>query len=101
MSESVADVVRTKQVELVNSEGKVRARLALDEEGVPGLSLCDEQGNTRATLLLDRRGMPRLTLLGKAGTVHGALEFGTEWKIGLMLIDRHQQVVWSAIRDTL
>ena len=101
MSESVADVVRTKQVELVDSEGKVRARLALDEEGVPGLSLCDEQGNTRATLLLDRRGMPRLTLLGKAGTVHGALEFGTEWKIGLMLIDRNQQVVWSAIRDSL
>jgi hypothetical protein len=99
MAEQVAEVIRAKRFELVDSDGSVRATLALHEGGTPGLGLFDNDGHERATLSLDQEGAPRLTLWSKAGNVFGSLEFGTEWRLGLVLTDRNRQVVWSAVHE--
>jgi hypothetical protein len=96
VAEPVPEVVKAKRFELVDSEGKVRAALALHEDGSPGLCLCDEEGRVRATLLLDRHGLPRLSVLSTAGHVNAALAFGAEWKTELVLTDTNEQVIWSA-----
>lgn len=49
-SPPVSDVVRTKRLEIVDDEGKVRAALGTDEEGMGGLTLFDEGGKKRAVL---------------------------------------------------
>ena len=96
MAEPPAEVVRARRFELVDSEGKVRAALAVDEEGVPGLALSDGDGNVRAALILGREGIPRLNLLSKTGTVRASLGFGSDWKVQLVLTDANLQAIWSA-----
>ncbi len=95
-AEQTAQVLRAERFELVDASGAVRAALALDEEGNPGLILLDSQGVQRASLSLMPDGSPRITLYGKTGLRRASLGFGTEWKVGLILADRHQQVLWSA-----
>jgi hypothetical protein len=96
MTEPVADVVRAKRFELVDSEGKVCAKLALREDEMPGLSLFDRDGHERGTFCIDTQGALHLTMRTKSGGVFGTLSFGTDWRLGLQLIDGHHQVVWSA-----
>lgn len=96
MGGAVAEVVQVKRLELVDSEGRVRASLALDKDGNPGLSLSDEEGHARACLELDRRGVPRLCVLSKTGLVRARLGFGTDWKVQLVLSDPNSQVLWAA-----
>lgn len=96
MTEPVADVVRAKRFELVDSEGKVCATLALGEDGCPGLGLCDREGHERATFSLDRGGALYVTMRTKSGGVFGTLGFGTDWRLGLQLLDGNHQVVWAA-----
>jgi hypothetical protein len=45
-----ADVLRTKRLEIVDDEGKVRAALGTDEAGVTSLSLFDQSQRLRARL---------------------------------------------------
>jgi hypothetical protein len=98
MTEPVADVVRAKRFELVDSEGQVCATLALGEDGCSALGLCDREGHERATFSLDRGGGLYVTVRTKSGGVFGALGFGTDWRVGLQLLDGNQQVIWSAGR---
>jgi hypothetical protein len=44
------DVLRTKRLEIVDDEGKVRAALGTDEKGITSLSLFDASGRLRSTL---------------------------------------------------
>ena len=101
MTEPVADVVRAKRFELVDSEGKVCATLALGEDGCPGLGLCDQEGRERATFSLDRGGALYVTMRTKSGGLLGILGFGTDWRLGLQLLDSHRQVIWAACHSTL
>ena len=101
MTEPVAEVVRAKRFELVDSEGKVCATLALDEDGCPGLHLCDREGHERAELALDMDGALHLTMRTKSGGVFGILGFGTDWRLGLQLFDGNRQVIWAAGRSGL
>ncbi len=95
MSEAVVEVIRVKRIELVDSEGTVRAALAVHEDGTAGLDLSDEGGQVRASLTLAAAGVPRLNLLGRDGGVQASLGFGTDWRTQLVLTDRHAQVIWS------
>ncbi len=45
-----AEVLRTKRLEIVDDEGKVRAVLATDEKGVTSLSMFDQSARLRASL---------------------------------------------------
>jgi hypothetical protein len=47
---SPAEVVRAKRLEIVDDEGKVRAVLGTDEQGVVSLSIFDASGRLRASL---------------------------------------------------
>lgn len=98
MAEAAA-AVRAQRFELVDAEGNVRARLALQEDGTPGLCLCDAKGKMRAGLLLNREGVPQLCVWAESGALRATLGFGTEWKTELVLTDRNQQVIWSAGAD--
>ena len=44
------DVLRTKRLEIVDDEGKVRAVLGTNEEGVTSLTVFDQSGRLRASL---------------------------------------------------
>jgi hypothetical protein len=72
---SLADVLRTKRLGLVDDEGKVRAVLGTREEGIGGLSVFDASGRIRASLeagevpeqssglsVFDTDGKPRATV---------------------------------------
>jgi hypothetical protein len=50
-----ADVLRVKRLEIVDDEGKVRAGLGTDEEGITSLSLFDASGRLRSTLDAEER----------------------------------------------
>jgi hypothetical protein len=45
-----ADVLRTKRLEIVDDEGKVRAALGTGEEGVASLSIFDQSERLRVSL---------------------------------------------------
>src|ERR671920_2353193 len=45
-----ADVLRTKRLEIVDDEGKVRAVLGTNEDGVTSLSVFDQSQRVRASL---------------------------------------------------
>ncbi len=96
MSEGAAEVTRARRFELVDSEGRVRATLGLDEEGSPAVCLCDEEGNVRGGLCITSEGVPQLRMMTAAGGLRAALGFGTSWRPGLVLTDRHGVVIWSA-----
>lgn len=48
-----AETLRARKIELVDAEGRVRAELAIDEDGSAGLFLHDEEGRVRASLAHD------------------------------------------------
>lgn len=71
------DVVRTKSVELLDSDGLVAARLAV-KDGSPGLYIMDKSGKTRAALFHspDATGLyindqEEVTRVGVAQFAHG------------------------------
>jgi len=99
MTEPVADVVRAKRFELVDSEGKVCATLALREDEMPGLSLYDREGQERATFAIDTGGALHLAMRTKTGGVLCSLRFGSDWRPGLQLVDGNYQVIWSAVQQ--
>jgi len=96
MSVTPPQALQVQRLELVDAQGTVRACLALDESGLPGLMLSDAEGHVRASLSLDRDGIPRLMLRSKLGSSRAALGFGTDWRVALELSDEHSQVIWSA-----
>jgi hypothetical protein len=96
MGEALPEAVQVQRLELVDAQGQVRACLALDKDGLPGLTLSDAEGHARASLTLGREGIPRLILLSKTGSVRAALGFGTDWKVQLALSDANSQVIWAA-----
>ncbi len=96
MSEPVADVVRAKRFELVDSGGTVRATLAFEQDGNPAVSLCDREGNVRAELCITSQGVPELRMRTESGGVRAAVGFGTSWTPGFVLTDRDGVVLWSA-----
>ncbi len=61
----IADLVRTKELQIVDDEGAVFATLCLDEHG-PLLALYDEKGKARAKLSVAEDG-PRLSLNDENG----------------------------------
>ena len=63
---SVVNKVRTRRVVLVDDEGRERARLAMTEDGGPGLALFDQAGEKRAALGVDADG-PKIVLFDPAG----------------------------------
>ena len=104
------DVLRTKRLELVDDEGKVRAVLGTNEDGVTSLSVFDQSQRVRASLeageipeqgsglsVFDTNGKPRavvgmhndpdqdcyLTLLDVDGGHRAIVSFRTDGQAGL------------------
>lgn len=61
------DVVRAKSFELVNDAGALRARLTVDDDGEPQLTMLDKNGNYRLALFQEDDGTPGLVLLDQNG----------------------------------
>src|SRR5437899_11972053 len=57
-----AKVVKAEAFELVDRDGKVRAKLSMKENGWVGLTLADVQGRPRALLNVTPDGNPTLLL---------------------------------------
>ncbi len=60
----VPEVVKARQFQLVDTEGRVRAELGLPF-GEPTLFLYDKEGRPRAWLTLERDGNPRIMFVDK------------------------------------
>ncbi len=50
---STSDTLTVRQLDLVDDEGRPRARIGIDEEGSAGVYLIDDQGRNRAALIHD------------------------------------------------
>ena len=61
------EVVRAKSFELVNDVGALRARLAVDDDGEPQLTMLDKNGNYRLALFQSDDGTSGLVLLDQNG----------------------------------
>jgi len=64
----VPDVLRARAVQMVDAEGRVRAELAIDDDGSAGLFVRDEEGRSRAVLVHDA-AQSALYLLDEDGTI--------------------------------
>lgn len=81
-----ADVVRTKCLEIVDNNGKVRAWLRLDPvNSAPFLYLMDENELERIGLLLDDKGCPAIRVSNAAGTGMLAMRVTDNCSFGLKL----------------
>jgi hypothetical protein len=61
------DIVRAERFELTDHDGRVRAVLALNKEGVPVLDFVEKGGQRHAGLSLNAEGRPILFLADKEG----------------------------------
>jgi hypothetical protein len=77
---------RVSKLELVDSEGRVRARLGLDGEGKASLELLDPEGRPRAVLAAGEEGFPSLALRNAQGKAQ-LIASVREAKAALLLCD--------------
>ena len=69
------EVVAAERFELVDAEGRVRAEVAIDEDGSAGFFVRDEDGRVRATLIQDD-SQAAMYLLDGEGTIRvGAAQY--------------------------
>jgi len=87
VEDSVTDRIRTRQLEVVDDQGRVRAVLSADG---PSLALADEQGNARLTLSLLTSG-PALVLSDEGGANRVVLTEDFDDGPGLSLLDEQER----------
>jgi len=93
----IHDVIRTKELLLVDVNGNTRAMLNL-ADGQPGLSLFDETGKERAALALLRSGQPMLSLYDRANVLRAVLDLDDSGQPGLSLNDENSKYrVWLSL----
>jgi len=87
------NIVRAEKFELVDSQGNVRAALAVTDSG-PTLEFYDENGKTRAALNVFDSG-PMLRLYDESETFRAvlAVSYDVPW---LCLLDANGRPIWSA-----
>lgn len=72
------DVVRARQLSIVDDSGKVRALLRVGKDDSVALALMDKEGWTRASLALLPNGTPRLRLYEKLQQARAGLDIGPD-----------------------
>lgn len=73
--DEVPEALRARRVQMVDADGRVRAELAIDDEGAAGLFVRDVDGRPRSLVIHDA-AQSGLFLLDDAGTVRlGAAQF--------------------------
>jgi len=90
------EVVRAQQFELVDSQGKVRALLAMLPDGGPILALYDKGGKAAANLSLLPGESPMLALHDSGGKTRALLNVRPDGSPMLALFDREGKVIWQA-----
>lgn len=100
--------VTATEFQLVDSSGKLRARLGLDGDGVPALvvpagyvdatehRLTNRLGKTGGAFGYDRSGMPGLALRDPAGRERALMWIDGEGAGSLTIKDPTGRTVWSA-----
>ncbi len=88
---AVPQVVRAGRFELVDGQGRLRGKLAVNSDGTPGLDLYDGAGQLRVTLALAEDGNPSVELTDKNGKQRAALFVGKSGEPGLSLLDKQGQ----------
>ena len=83
-----SDILRTKRLEVVDDEGRVRAALGTDEEGMGGLTLFDESGKKRAVLEAgEAQGHAEgLALFDADGNIRATLGFSKDGHSNLTIL---------------
>lgn len=61
--------LRTDEIQLVDGQGRTRARLATGAHGEPGFALYDKDGNARLTVGLSESGEPSVNFLSAQGAI--------------------------------
>ena len=80
---------------VVDTQGRTRATLDVDQEGRSALNLLDENGTGRAILTCSLAGSG-LALSHEDGEVSAWLSSSTETGPSLMLFDKHGKITFSA-----
>ena len=91
-----ARVVKAAAFELVDTDGKVRAKLGMKENGWVGLTLTDEKGRPRALLNVAPDGNPTLLLNDQDGKGHAMFGLSEGGQYGLFFMNKKGEIIWSA-----
>ncbi len=86
--ETAPEVVRAQRFELVDVDGKVRARLTVASTTGPALLLYDQAGGVRARVWLTLDGSPYLNLYDANGRGGVSIFPGTDGNPGVCLRDK-------------
>lgn len=70
-----SDRIVTRELVLVDSAGRTRARMAVDSDDAPSLQLYDKQGTKRALLRLNQNDVPSLRMYNADGKVDSVLGY--------------------------
>jgi hypothetical protein len=87
-AEQRQEVLRTRQLELVDEAGRPRAVLILDAEGAPTLVLYDQTGTARAELALTADGRACLGFRDGNGVPQAALKITSKGTPSLIFYDK-------------
>ncbi|MDP6932657.1 MAG: hypothetical protein QGG40_07050 [Myxococcota bacterium] len=87
VEDSVTDTIRTRQLEVVDGQDRVRAVISADG---PSFALADEQGNARLTLSLLTTG-PAVVLSDREGSNRVVLTEDFDDGPGLSLLDEEER----------
>jgi hypothetical protein len=74
----IFDAVRTREFNVLATEGRVRAQVRVGADDSVALALLDAEGYTRASLVVLPNGSPRLRLYGKRQDPRAGLEIGED-----------------------
>jgi hypothetical protein len=85
--------IRTEKIEVVDSQGRVRASLGVADGG-PALAMYDEKGKPRAGLVVTEK-VPGLFLYDENGKLRASLGVADDGP-GLLLRDLNGKTIWSA-----
>jgi len=87
----VAEVVRAKRFELVDSSGRVRVRLSVTLTGGSSIDLLDNEGQIRANLGVRFDDSPSLDLRDREGKMRASMRILSDGSPGLNLLDKERK----------
>lgn len=85
------EIIRTRRLELLDRQDRVRAVLACDDDTAPSITILDTEGQARVILGIAWNEMPQIQLTAPDGTARVALVVRPEG-IGMVIVaDDDQQ----------
>src|SRR5712691_1247712 len=86
-----AEIIRVERVEVVDKEGRRRARFGLAPQGNTGLGLYDQDGNVSAVLSMTPDRTTGLVLADRQGKRRAGLILSADGELALELYDKEKK----------